>query len=126
MESFNKSALNGRDKIWPIAMARIAEFPLIGNPNSRQFYFHNFSIDVLLQFGLLGLVTWMLSVWYIAKNNVRHAGEENIFFAAFSMVVFINTFENVLFANNYLMPLPYALIAIPIYLKQRKISYEKK
>lgn len=125
-QMFGKSALNGREKIWPLAMNYISANPIFGTVESRNIYFHNLSIDIMLFAGSFGLFLWITYMFFIVLRAAKSNESSNIFLVAFALTIFLNTFENVYIVNNYFTPLPYALLALPLYLKRRNLSYEKR
>lgn len=112
MEVFDKSGLNGREDLWALAIKRIGKRPWFGTFGYRTTYFHNFSLDILTQFGWIGWIIYVASLIFILERGFEKNNPKNLFLIGFLCLIFLNTFESVLFANNYFMPFTYLLLGI--------------
>lgn len=109
---------SGRDSLWRYAILCVAYNPLFGSFGARMdIYFHNFSCDVLLQFGWFGWITFALSYIYLMESCYYKVGKSNIFLLAFVCLIILNTFENALLANGHFTIFPYFLFAVACNLK---------
>lgn len=109
---FDKSGLNGREDLWKVAIIKMREHPWFGNLGYRTTYFHNFSLDVLIQFGWVGWIIFFGVLIYILEKSFKEGETRNLFLIGFLCLLFLNTFESVLFCNNYFMPFSYLLIGM--------------
>lgn len=112
MDVFDKSGLNGREDLWALAIKRIDKRPWFGTLGYRTTYFHNFSLDILTQFGWIGWIVYIASLIFILERGFEENNPKNLFLIGFLCLIFLNTFESVLFANNYFMPFTYLLLGI--------------
>lgn len=103
---------NGREILWHKAVDIIGQNPLIGKGGWRVIYFHNFSLDVLIQYGWLGWITFITIVIAILECCFLPGSKYNILLYAFVVLLLMNTYENALFANNYFTIFPYFLTGI--------------
>lgn len=101
---------NGREYVWPRAVEAINQYPLFGLGGWRKIYFHNFSLDVLTQFGWVGWIAFMLMVAAVMERCFVPRAKTNVFLFAFIALFAMNTFENALFANNFFVIYPYLMI----------------
>lgn len=113
---------SGRDQIWNIALLKFSHSPIFGTAGLRDMYYHNFSCDVLTQFGWLGMITFAIMYCAIMEKCFSKKGCSNIFLLAFSSLLILNTFENALFANGYFTIFPYFLLAIAWQIKYSRTS----
>lgn len=112
-----QGGFSGRDKLWNIGLLQLYQSPLLGYAGTRSIYLHNFSIDVLTQFGWLGWGTFILMVIIILEKVFKENSNSNIFLAGFLCLWIVNTFENAFLADNAFTILPYILLAIAWRLK---------
>lgn len=112
-EYVNKAGgFSDRDVRWNIAIYELSQNPILGNGGIRTIYYHNFSCDVLTQFGWLGFATFSAMYCLIMEKCFAKDGYSNIFLIAFACLLVLNTFENTLFADNCFTIFPYFLFAI--------------
>lgn len=112
-----------RDLLWNIALQKLSLSPLFGYAGIRGIYYHNFSCDVLTQFGWFGFITFTVMYCVIMEKCFSDKGDSNIFLIAFSSLLILNTFENALFATGYFTISPYFLLAIAWQLKNNRTNY---
>lgn len=110
LEVFNKNGLNGREEIWELAVERIRQNPWFGTIGYRTTYFHNFSLDILVQFGWIGWIIFFAALIFVLEKSFKENETRNLFLLGFLCLIFLNTFESVLFCNNYFMLFPYLLL----------------
>lgn len=121
LEIFDKSSLlNGRDDIWEKAILRITENSVWGTLGVRGEYYHNFSLDVLTQFGWMGWLIFVILLVTVLEKTFLEASKYNIFLVGFLCVLLLNTFENVFVCNNHFMVFSYLLLAVPLSQKYGK------
>jgi len=112
---------NGREILWHKAVGIIEENPMMGKEGWRVIYFHNFSLDVLIQYGWLGWVTFSTIVIVILERCFVPGSKYNILLYAFIVLLLLNTYENAFLANNYFTIFPYFLTGIAWrYAKQKQ------
>lgn len=117
-EYIDKSGgFSNRDIRWNKALIELSYNPILGNGGKRTIYYHNFSCDVLTQFGWLGFATFAAMYCLIMEKCFSTAGRSNIFLIAFTSLLILNTFENTLFADSGFTIFPYFLFAIACRLK---------
>lgn len=114
---------NDREDLWDFGTAMLSESPVLGNAGQRDLYLHNFSIDILTQFGWLGWSIFALMYCSLMEACYQATSRSNIFLFGFGCVLLLNSFENVLFACNTFSIFPYILFAIPWRLKMK---YQKR
>lgn len=118
-----KSAdVNGRDQLWQIALERVSENPLWGSLGVRTTYYHNFSMDVLTQFGWIGWLIFFVMLIMVLENSFiegANYSKYNVFLVGFLMLLFLSTFENALVANGYVTVFVYIFISATISIKRR-------
>lgn len=122
MAVFDKSGLNGREALWTQAIRRIGKNPWFGTIGYRTTYFHNFSLDILTQFGWVGWIIYFTSIIFIFERGFEEKSSKNLFLIGFLCLIFLNTFESVLFANNYFMPFAYLLLGICLNRKSQETA----
>lgn len=103
---------NGREILWHQAVDIIEQNSLIGKGGWRVIYFHNFSLDVLIQYGWLGWITFTMIVTVILERCFLPRSKHNIFLYAFIVLLLMNTYENAFLANNYFTIFPYFFTGI--------------
>ncbi len=103
---------NGREILWQKAVDIIEKNPLFGQGGWRVIYFHNFSLDVLIQYGWLGWITFTTIVIVIMERCFIPRSKYNIFLYAFIVLLLMNAYENAFLANNYFTIFPYFLTGI--------------
>ncbi len=112
VDIFDKSGLNGREDFWAIAVTRIEKNPWFGTFGYRPAYYHNFSLDVLIQFGWVGWIIFFSVLIIILEKSFKENETSNLFLIGFVCLIFLNTFESVLFCNNYFMPFSYLFLGM--------------
>ncbi|MBE5739547.1 MAG: O-antigen ligase family protein [Clostridiales bacterium] len=112
LDVFDKSGLNGREEVWAAAVEKFRENPWFGTLGYRTTYFHNFSLDVLTQFGLVGWIIFFAVLIFIFEKSFKENEKSNLFLIGFICLIFLNTFESVLFCNNYFMIFAYLLLGM--------------
>ena len=103
---------NGREILWHKAVDIVGQNPLIGKGGWRVIYFHNFSLDVLIQYGWLGWITFATIVIATLERCFLPGSKHNILLYAFIVLLLMNTYENAFLANNYFTIFPYFLTGI--------------
>lgn len=103
---------NGREILWHKAVDIIEKNPLFGQGGWRVIYFHNFSLDVLIQYGWLGWITFTTTVVVIMERCFMPGSKYNLLLYAFIVLLLMNTYENAFLANNYFTIFPYFLTGI--------------
>jgi hypothetical protein len=90
----------------------------LGAAGMRPVYLHNFSMDVLSEFGWIGWSTFVLMLVMLFEKCFNESNfRANIFLLAMVCFIVLNTFENALFANGAFSILPYFFFAIAWRLK---------
>lgn len=105
---------NGREKLWAMAVMYNAKSPMFGMYGVRPIYPHNFSMDLLIEYGWLGWLTCFGMVVAIMEKVFRENSRYNVFAIAFVSVVFLNTFENVFSCCNMFVVFTYMLPAVAL------------
>jgi hypothetical protein len=114
---------HGRDILWIQAIERVNDSPIFGKFGHRDAYFHNFSCDVLTQFGWVGWFAFaFIYVVLIEKCYDSKHPKTNIFLLAFACLLLLNCFENAFLANGYFTIYPYFFFAIAWRLKTHPIE----
>lgn len=103
---------NGREILWHKAVDIVGQNPLIGKGGWRVIYFHNFSLDVLIQYGWMGWITFSTIVMAIFERSFVPGSKYNILLYAFIVLLLLNTYENAFLANSYFTIFPYFLTGI--------------
>lgn len=112
---------NGREELWHQAVELIGENPVIGKGGWRVIYFHNFSLDVLIQYGWLGWMAFNAIVISLLERCFVPGSRHNVFLYAFIILLLMNTYENAFLANNFFTIFPYFLTGIAWrYAKQKQ------
>lgn len=118
LEYTNKGeGLSGREDLWNFALSLLEHKPLLGYGGMRGIYFHNFSCDILTQFGWIGWFTFAFMYIRLMEKCFIPGCKSNIFLLAIGSLLILNTFENALLANCTFSIYSYVLFAIPLYLK---------
>ena len=103
---------NGRESLWEYAIMLNAENPFFGLYGVRPLYPHNFSMDLLVEYGWMGWLTFYGMVIAIMEKVFRENSKYNIFAIAFVSIIFMNTFENVFSCCNVFVVFSYMLPAV--------------
>jgi hypothetical protein len=112
----------GRTGLWLYAAKWISYRPFLGAAGLRPVYLHNFSMDVLYEFGWIGWSTFVLMLVVLFEKCFNEREERaNIFLLAMVCFIILNTFENALLANGAFSILPYFFFAIAWRLKTHPI-----
>lgn len=114
------AGLNGRESVWKICRMYISDSPLLGRAGLRYIYSHNFSLDVLGQFGWMGWIVYILSLICIFERVFQEGSPYNLYLVAFICFLLMNTFENMMVSNEGFTIFSYILLAIPFYLNKKK------
>lgn len=113
-EYVNKDGgFSNRDYLWKIALYKLSSHPLLGYAGIRNVYYHNFSCDVLTQFGWLGWITFASMFCMVMEKCYSDKSRANIFLFGCGCLLVLNTFENAFLANGFFTVYPYLLFAIP-------------
>lgn len=112
---------NGREQLWADAIEIIAKNPFCGKFGIRPAYYHNFSIEVLVQFGCIGLLFFEVFFVLHLEKGFRKNSASNYFLSATVCMLFLNTFENLFLCNNYFMFFPYVMLGTAFAVRK---SYE--
>lgn len=115
--SNKEDSFNGREQLWKIALSLLEQKPILGYGGIRGIYFHNFSCDVLTQFGWLGWITFAIIYIRIMETCFVPNSRSNIFLFAIGCILILNSFENAFLANSYFSIFSYILLAIPLNIK---------
>lgn len=110
----DKDGFNGRESLWEMAAMYNAENPIFGLFGVRPIYPHNFSMDLLVEYGWLGWLTFYGMVVAIMEKVYRKNSRYNVFAIAFVSVIFLNTFENVFSCCNMFVVFTYMLPAVAL------------
>lgn len=105
---------NGREFLWEYSIMLNAENPLFGLYGVRPLYPHNFSMDLLIEYGWIGWLTFYGMVVAIMENVFRENSKYNVFAMAFVCIIFLNTFENVFSCCNVFVVFSYMLPAVAL------------
>lgn len=105
---------NGREELWAMAVMYNAKSPIFGMYGVRPIYPHNFSMDLLVEYGWLGWLTFYGMVVAIMEKVFRENSRYNVFAIAFVSVIFLNTFENVFSCCNMFVVFTYMLPAVAL------------
>lgn len=116
------AGLNGRESVWKICRMYISDSPLLGHAGLRYIYSHNFSLDVLGQFGWMGWIVYILSLICIFERVFQEGSPYNLYLVAFICFLLMNTFENMMVSNEGFTIFSYILLAIPFYLNKKMYS----
>lgn len=109
-----EGGFNGRETLWVYAIKSISEHPFFGLYGIRPIYPHNLSMDLLVEFGWIGWLTFMGMVVYLLEYTFREGSIYNLFLIGFLCVIFLNTFENVFTCCDILSFFPYIFIGIAL------------
>lgn len=115
------SSFNGREELWQLSLMIQAKNPLFGQYGVRLFYPHNFSMDLLNEFGWIGYITFFVMVVSILEYSYREGSKYNVFLVGFILVIFLNTFENMFTCCGYMQFFVYCLPAIALRINQRLV-----
>lgn len=122
--SIGKSGgLNGREGLWFMALKVIDQHPLLGDYGNRYLgiYFHNYSLDILIQFGWVGWLAFFSMLTYLMIKCFMPESSINIFLWGFICLLLLNTFENAMVCNEYFAIFPYLLLAVPLYFRSIRV-----
>lgn len=114
---------NGRESLWEYAIMLNAESPFFGLYGVRPLYPHNLSMDLLVEYGWIGWLTFYGMVVAIMEKVFRENSKFNVFAMAFASIIFMNTFENVFSCCNLFVVFSYMLPAVVLCI-HRSGSYE--
>lgn len=121
--SGKEGGFNGREILWAMAARYNAGSPIFGLYGVRPIYPHNFSMDLLVEYGWIGWLTFYCMVVAIMEKVFRDNSRYNVFAIAFVSVIFLNTFENVLSCCNMFVVFTYMLPAVALCI-HRSEQYE--
>ncbi len=105
------AAFNARDFLWASAFKYLDNHPFFGLAGVRPFYSHNFSTDVLMEFGLIGWILFMVMMVFVMEKSFKEGSRYNLFLIAVGCLVFMDTFENMLAGNDFFTIFTYCLPA---------------
>lgn len=105
---------NGREDLWEYAIILNAENPFFGLYGVRPLHPHNFSMDLLIEYGWIGWLTFYGMVVAIMEKVFRENSKYNVFAMAFVSIIFMNTFENVFSCCNVFVVFSYMLPAVAL------------
>ena len=117
-----ESSFNGREELWKWSITLQNESPLFGRYGVRPFYPHNFSMDLLNNFGWVGYITFYALLISVLEYAYREGSKYNVFLVGFMSVIFLNTFENVFVCCGYMQFFVWVLPAITIRINQRLVK----
>lgn len=115
------SSFNGREELWEWSIDLQNESPLFGCYGVRPFYPHNFSMDLLNNFGWVGYITFYIMLISVLEFAYREGSKYNVFLVGLMSVIFLNTFENSFTCCGYLQFFVWVLPAIAIRINHRLI-----
>lgn len=108
---FEKNLFSGRHRIWEAVIRAFLEKPLFGHGvgvrasqvAETELTAHNMYLQVLLEFGLVGFVFFILlliTIWHVLMKQQQN---DVVKFSAYFMlgILVYNSFELTLFQNNY-------------------------
>lgn len=116
-----ESGFNGREELWQMSMLLQGEHPLFGLCGIRLFYPHNFSMDILNNFGWIGYVIFYILLISVLEFSYREGSKYNIFLVGFMCVIFLNTFENMFTCCDYMQFFVYCLPAIALRVNRKLV-----
>lgn len=77
-----------------------------------EIYSHNFSMDVLQEWGWLAYITYIAIVIALMELSFKENSKYNLYLLGFVSLVLMNTFENGLVSNGGFSVLAYMLISL--------------
>ena len=104
--------INGRERLWKMALTIANDSPIFGNGGYREIYSHNFSMDVLQEWGWLAYITYIAIVIALMELSFKENSKYNLYLLGFVSLVLMNTFENGLVSNGGFSVLAYMLISL--------------
>lgn len=104
--------INGRERLWEMALTIANDSPIFGNGGYREIYSHNFSMDVLQEWGWLAYITYIAIVIALMELSFKENSKYNLYLLGFVSLVLMNTFENGLVSNGGFSVLAYMLISL--------------
>lgn len=112
------AAFNERDFLWAAAFKHLEIHPFFGLAGVRPFYSHNFSTDVLMEFGLIGWILFMVMMVFVMEKSFKEGSKYNLFLIAVACLMLMDTFENMLAGNDFFTIFTYCLPAAALVLNQ--------
>lgn len=104
--------INGRERLWEMALTIANDSPIFGNGGYREIYPHNFSMDVLQEWGWLAYITYIAIVIALMELSFKENSKYNLYLLGFVSLVLMNTFENGLVSNGGFSVLAYMFISL--------------
>lgn len=104
--------INGRERLWEMALTIANDSPIFGNGGYIEIYSHNFSMDVLQEWGWLAYITYIAIVIALMELSFKENSKYNLYLLGFVSLVLMNTFENGLVSNGGFSVLAYMLISL--------------
>ena len=104
--------INGRERLWEMALTIANDSPIFGNGGYREKYSHTFSMDVLQEWGWLAYITYIAIVIALMELSFKENSKYNLYLLGFVSLVLMNTFENGLVSNGGFSVLAYMLISL--------------
>ncbi len=106
------AGINGRERLWEMALTIANDSPIFGNGGYREIYPHNFSMDVLQEWGWLAYITYIAIVIALMELSFKENSKYNLYLLGFVSLVLMNTFENGLVSNGGFSVLAYMFISL--------------
>lgn len=103
---------NNREELWIAAIYDSRKNPFWGMYGVRPFYAHNFSMDMLMSFGWVGLLIFFVMLIIILERSFKEDSNYNIFLVGFVCLLLINTFENIFACNDFFTIFAFCLPAV--------------
>lgn len=113
---------NGREEVWEVEKIYIATSPILGHNGLRHFYPHNFSMDVLCQWGWLGWCFFMVCIISILEKAFLEDSPYNLYLCVFVVLILMNTFENSLLSNEVFTIFPFLFLSVPLCLNRYRLK----
>jgi O-antigen ligase len=123
-------ASSGRDVLYNNALAQIKEHPILGSgigsyaeKAGEYIYPHNIILEILLDFGFIGLIFFVPIIIYLFLRTVKILNQNDISYNILGFF-FLNSFIKLMFSGSYLADLQFCISIILI--TTTKILNERK
>ena len=113
LKEMNKPIFNGRDELWINGLKVLSKNPLFGSGDLTKANWHNSSIVLLTSYGVIGYITWILSLKYILKKALNQkyekllAGVITMFF-----ILYVHQSVELGFISTRPILLPYIMLGV--------------
>lgn len=108
---------NGREDLWDHIINQTKLNPLFGSGGLRDVYTHNLALDILVQYGWVGWLSFVIMVVYLIETSYTR-NKNCIFIYGFLLLFILNTYENAFVGNGFFTFFPYILIGIALNIKK--------